>query len=171
MSAALDADLPIEHRVMIAYRAARNRPDVGGQIYSVLDAQLANLKRRLGVAAQLRGNLNASRSDVEAANAQVSKLLVETLAEFERWRDMDAQQVPAALGALVPQPPAMTAQQYANVQLQDLRRRGLRLTEAHRGEVRVEPATALTMADRRFISENKDYLLRALRAEANAWSC
>ena len=171
MSTTIDADLPIEHRILIAYRAARSRADVGGQIYGVLDGTMNAMRSRLAYVERMRANWHFTPVQIEAELAHHPKIKADALAEFERWRDMDARQVPAALGALVPQPPAMTAQQYANIELQALRRRGLRLTEAHRGEVRVEPATALTMTDRKFISENKDYLLKALRAEADAWSC
>ena len=68
MTDAIDAGLPIEHRLRIAYEAARNRQDCGSasEVWSVLDGLWSRLQARLHAVERMRDNPNVTRQQIAA---------------------------------------------------------------------------------------------------------
>ena len=170
----IDAGLPIEHRLRLAYEAARNRQDISGHapdIWATMDAMWSRLQSRLYALERMRNDPNVTRQRIATEEAARPKIHSEALAEFQRWETMSVKQIPAALAALNPAPPLPSPETRAAITLADMRRRGFRFREAHKGELTVEPGNSLTEGDRSFLSAHKDYVLKLIRSEDNAWTC
>ncbi len=151
--------LTLEQKVSDAHQRARSREwaPVG-----FLDNVFRDLKHELG---RLQAGDGYGRPAPSAAADRV-KALDAALAEFTRWADMPAAEMPGAVDRIMRSPNAPTPPDVlARDHIVAMRRRGVVLTADLAGNLSAYPVSKLTEMDKQTLGSLKPYFVTELNRE------